>query len=52
MEEEILQLLRENNALLKEILRYIKSEEYTLDQWCTNVAADLFVENLLNNKKR
>lgn len=45
---EILKLLRENNAMLKEILFFLKRYEENDDmrQFNINVAADLFVEML------
>lgn len=48
---EILKLLRENNAMLKEILFFLKRYEETDDmrQFSINVAADLFVEMLEDN---
>lgn len=48
---EILKLLRENNAMLKEILFFLKRYEENDDmrQFSINVAADLFVEMLENN---
>ena len=49
--DEILKLLRENNAMLKEILFFIKRYEENDDmrQFSINVAADLFVEMLEDN---
>lgn len=48
---EILKLLRENNAMLKEILFFLKRHEENDDmrQFSINVAADLFVEMLEDN---
>lgn len=48
---EILKLLRENNAMLKEILFFLKRYEENDDmrQFSINVAADLFVEILEDN---
>nr|DAW15356.1 MAG TPA: hypothetical protein [Caudoviricetes sp.] len=48
---EILKLLRENNAMLKEILFFLKRYEENDDmrQFSINVAADLFVEMLEDN---
>lgn len=48
---EILKLLRENNAMLKEILFFLKLYEENDDmrQFSINVAADLFVEMLEDN---
>lgn len=49
--EEILRLLRENNAMLKEILFFLKRYEKNDDmrQFSINVAANLFVEMLEDN---
>ena len=48
---EILKLLRENNAMLKERLFFLKRYEENDDmrQFSINVAADLFVEMLEDN---
>ena len=48
---EILKLLRENNAMLKEILFFLKRYEENDDmrQFSINVAADLFVEMFEDN---
>lgn len=48
---EILKLLRENNAMLKEILFFLKRYEENDDmrQFSINVAVDLFVEMLEDN---
>lgn len=48
---EILKLLRENNAMLKEILFFLKRYEENdgMRQFSINVAADLFVEMLEDN---
>lgn len=48
---EILKLLRENNAMLKEILVFLRyfQENDDMRQFSINVAADLFVEMLENN---
>lgn len=48
---EILKLLRENNAMFKEILFFLKRYEENDDmrQFSINVAADLFVEMLEDN---
>ena len=48
---EILKLLRENNAMLKEILFFLKRYEENDDmrQFSINVVADLFVEMLEDN---
>lgn len=50
---EVIQLLRENNAMLKEILAYIKQQQACDDmrQFSINVAANLFIEALENNQK-
>lgn len=64
MDEEALRLIRENNAMLKQILAYIgmkQSSEYRMNEdiraFSINVCADVFVENMepeekeeLNNK--
>lgn len=49
--DEILKLLKENNAMLKEILFFLKRYEENDDmrQFSINVAADLFVEMLEDN---
>lgn len=52
--EEILRLLQENNIMLRQILTILvnmNSEDYDLKQFSINVAADIFVDNLLNNKR-
>ena len=48
---EILKLLRENNAMLKEILVFLRyfQENDDMRQFSINVAADLFVEMLEDN---
>ena len=58
MDEEIIRLLRENNAMLKEILRYIaksnSSEEQQkrqLTSFAINVTANVFYENLTEQQK-
>lgn len=58
MDEEIIRLLRENNAMLKEILRYIaksnSSEEQQkrqLTSFAINVTANAFYENLTEQEK-
>lgn len=58
MDEEIIRLLRENNAMLKEILRYIaksnSSEEQQkrqLTSFAINVTANVFYENLTEQEK-
>lgn len=64
MNDEMMRLLRENNAMLKSIISYIssiKSNEYRMNEdmraFSINVCADVFVENMkpqekeeLNNK--
>lgn len=66
MNDEDLRLLRENNAMLKQILGYIfmkQSSEYRMNEdiraFSINVCADIFVENMeteekeeINNKLR
>lgn len=49
--DEILKLLKENNAMLKEILFFLKRYEENDDmrQFSINVAADFFVEMLEDN---
>lgn len=51
--DEILQLLRENNAMLKEILAYVRKmqdSEYVNSEWSReiafNVIGDVIAENL------
>lgn len=58
MDEEIIRLLRENNAMLKEILRYIaksnSSEEQQkrqLTSFAINVTANGFYEDLTEEEK-
>lgn len=58
MDEEIIRLLRENNAMLKEILRYIaksnSSEEQQkrqLTSFAINVTANVFCEDLTEQEK-
>ena len=51
--EEMLKLLKENNEMLKEIiafLQYFKDND-DMRQFSINVAADIFVEMLENNKE-
>ena len=51
--EEVLKLLKENNEMLKEIiafLQYFKDND-DMRQFSINVAADIFVEMLENNKE-
>lgn len=51
--QELLKLLKENNAMLKEIIMFLKAfqENDDMRQFSINVAADLFVEMLENNKE-
>ena len=51
--DEILKLLRENNEMLKEIIAFLKyfRENDDMRQFSINVAADIFVEMLENNKE-
>ena len=51
--EEMLKLLKENNEMLREIiafLQYFKDND-DMRQFSINVAADIFVEMLENNKE-
>lgn len=51
--DEILKLLKENNEMLREIivfLRYFREND-DMRQFSINVAADIFVEMLENNKE-
>lgn len=51
--EEMLKLLKENNKMLREIiafLQYFKDND-DMRQFSINVAADIFVEMLENNKE-
>lgn len=50
--DEMLKLLRENNEMLKEITLFLKHFQECDDmrQFSINVAADLFVEMLEDNK--
>lgn len=51
--EEMLKLLKENNEMLKEIiafLQYFKDND-DMRQFSINVAADIFVEMLENDKE-
>lgn len=51
--EEVLKLLKENNEMLKEIiafLQYFKDND-DMRQFSINVAADIFVEMLENDKE-
>lgn len=43
-EQELLQLTRENNALLKQILRYIRHDDVT--DFFTNIAANIIGNRL------
>lgn len=51
--DEILKLLKENNEMLKEILVFLRyfQENDDMRQFSINVAADLFVEMLENDKE-
>lgn len=58
MDEEALRLIRENNAMLKQILAYIgmkQSSEYRMNEdiraFSINVCADVFVENMEPEEK-
>lgn len=58
MNDEYLRLLRENNAMLKQILGYIaikQSSEYRMNEdiraFSINVCADVFVESLEQEEK-
>ena len=58
MDKEALELLRENNRMLKEITGYIRTvsgqiyrDQEDMRQFCINVAADVFTE-ALEDKKR
>lgn len=58
MDEEIIRLLRENNAMLKEILRYIIKSNSSEDQqkrqltsFAINVTANGFYEDLTDEEK-
>lgn len=58
MDEEALRLLRENNAMLKQILAYIdmkQSSEYRMNEdiraFSISVCADVFVENMEPEEK-
>lgn len=50
---EIFKLLKENNEMLKEILIFLRyfQEHDDVRQFSINVAADIFVEMLENNKE-
>lgn len=51
--DEILKLLKENNEMLKEILVFLRyfQENDDMRQFSINIAANLFVEMLENNKE-
>lgn len=51
--DEILKLLKENNEMLREIIAFLKCfrENDDMRQFSINVAADIFVEMLENNKE-
>lgn len=51
--EEMLKLLRENNKMLKEIITFLQyfRDNDDMRQFSINVAADIFVEMLENNKE-
>ena len=51
--DEILKLLKENNEMLREIIAFLKRfrENDDMRQFSINVAADIFVEMLENNKE-
>ncbi len=51
--DEILKLLKENNEMLKEILVFLRyfQENDDMRQFSINVAADIFVEMLENDKE-
>lgn len=51
--EEMLKLLKENNDMLKEIIAFLRHFKNNDDmrQFCINVAADIFVEMLENDKE-
>lgn len=53
-----MELLRENNRMLKEIIGYIRTvssqpyrDQEDMRQFCINVTADLFTEALEGNEK-
>lgn len=50
--DEVLRLLKENNAMLREIIEFLRyfHENDDMRQFGINVAADIFVEMLENNK--
>lgn len=51
--EEVLKLLKENNKMLKEIIAFIQyfKDNDDMRQFSINVAANIFVEMLENNKE-
>lgn len=51
--DEILKLLKENNEMLKEILVFLRyfQENDDMRQFSINIAANLFVEMLENDKE-
>lgn len=58
MNDEMMRLLRENNAMLKNIISYIssiQSNEYRMNEdmraFSINVCADVFVENMEPQEK-
>lgn len=58
MNDEMMRLLRENNAMLKSIISYIssiQSNEYRMNEdmraFSINVCADVFVENMEPQEK-
>lgn len=58
MNDEMMRLLRENNAMLKSIIGYIssiQSNEYRMNEdmraFSINVCADVFVENMEPQEK-
>lgn len=51
MDEEDKQMLREVHTMLKELLSYVYSDEYDMKQFCVNVAADIYVEEMEEKRK-
>lgn len=51
--DEILQLLRENNKMLRELITFLRyfQDNDDMRQFSINVAANIFVEMLENNKE-
>ena len=51
--EEVLKLLKENNEMLKEIIAFVQyfKDNDDMRQFSINVAADIFVEMLENDKE-